>query len=718
LRDLVYRYGDFRNAKDVGLVLPKTEQTQVFLKMSEEQKDKYQDLRTSYESIVTGHMTATDRYRALSILSRMGAVALHPELDEAPVVGYKANGDELRKWTWENASKVRDYASPKLTEVVRRILAKPDCAHIVFVEPVAVHRWLLWCLRDAGYPIERVAILNADQAPKPLQRQEIAEAFNGSPAIYDDNGQLVQEAVPRRYDVVIANSVAYEGTDLQTHTCRVYHLDLPYEPATVQQRNGRADRQGNLQSVLEIVWLLSEKSYDAIKLGMIAGKLRWMNDLLTGSMRETSNPAAGMDLSVEDMLLMLADDPDAARAAMAEIQRRNEAQRRQQVAGRGWNRLTSLVNFLWFARSREEEEEREAARLKAKETVDFLYAIPSEIWPWHFLVEKALAGLPLVVVPITTTGHGGADEYNYRAVFEGMQLKDANGRYITFARAQSWPSLVCRADGSHTWTRAELQTEAIKQLLLQTPILGYGERQGGGEDDWRRSFRAALADLPARGLGVLSLTEAPDEWTSAVWEEFKPAIVAGLVARSAMAPIRSGNTVVLEPVTESASDVIPPTNAGFAEFLARIGRGAHEYSSAQDAATYWWSRSFPRGVADARPLAKLANESGSVSDYRVEGALQKGWGVAEVAEDEFRIFSGSKLLGPVFPRRRDAARLAARWLSTTQVGDDPRDSLDAVELGLLTWIPKQFVLPSLPEVVERAQAKYREAKLVGVSSGV
>ncbi len=46
-------------------------------------------------------------------------------------------------------------------------------------------------------------------------------------------------------------TTAYEGIDLQVRTCQVIHLDLPWEPATLQQRNGRAVRQGNNQAVIE-----------------------------------------------------------------------------------------------------------------------------------------------------------------------------------------------------------------------------------------------------------------------------------------------------------------------------------------------------------------------------------------------------------------------------------------------------------------------------------
>ncbi|MFY0531504.1 helicase-related protein [Nannocystis pusilla] len=52
--------------------------------------------------------------------------------------------------------------------------------------------------------------------------------------------------------MVIANSVAYEGIDLQRRTCMIHHIDLPWTPADLQQRNGRAVRQGNKQRVVMV----------------------------------------------------------------------------------------------------------------------------------------------------------------------------------------------------------------------------------------------------------------------------------------------------------------------------------------------------------------------------------------------------------------------------------------------------------------------------------
>src|SRR5262249_8681893 len=162
------------------------------------------------------------------------------------------------RWTWQNAKMAKDFHSPKLDEAERRVLARPDCGHIIFGDNVPVHYWFRALLIEAGIPEARIGVLNAEVAKTPLARQRIAEQFNGTPALLNERGEIEMEGEPPSIDVVIANATAYEGIDLQVRTCQVIHLDLPWEPATLQQRNGRAVRQGNTQAVIKVIYILAD----------------------------------------------------------------------------------------------------------------------------------------------------------------------------------------------------------------------------------------------------------------------------------------------------------------------------------------------------------------------------------------------------------------------------------------------------------------------------
>jgi hypothetical protein len=257
---------------------------------------------------------------------QLALVSVHPEL----VTSRPEKG-----WTGKNWNQVSQFRSPKLDHCATGVLKRSRCGHIIFCEPVGAHYWMREVLVERGIPRERIAILNAEEAPTSLSRQVIAERFNGSAPILDEQGNIEQEGEAPAYDVVIANSFAYEGIDLHIRTCVVHHLDLPWEPATLQQRNGRAVRQGNTQAVIGILYYISQGSIDAARLTIILGKLNWMKDILQSAERETNNPAAGSELS-QDELVMFLYSPDELATIRAKMAAKKQEEDRRAARRRAW----------------------------------------------------------------------------------------------------------------------------------------------------------------------------------------------------------------------------------------------------------------------------------------------------------------------------------------------------------------------------------------------
>ena len=211
--------------------------------------------------------------------------------------------------------------------------------HKVFVENIAVHTWVKKAIIEAGLPDHRIAILNAEVAADPETRQQIAERFNGVGKPGDDEHQ------PPDFDVVIANSVACEGVDLQRRTCAIHHLDLPWDPATLQQRNGRGVRQGNRFERVKIHYYLGRPSGDGRRLALIDKKRSWMASLVQGQDRVTNNPAATVHVSVEDILLDIVPPEERARVLKErEEEAKRLAEQQAQRARIGANKLLSQVN--------------------------------------------------------------------------------------------------------------------------------------------------------------------------------------------------------------------------------------------------------------------------------------------------------------------------------------------------------------------------------------
>src|SRR5262249_52131795 len=104
LRDVIFRYAEFKTAEEVGLRLPETRVEQVRVPMSAAQLAKYEAYVEQYQSALQrSREDPKARFVALGLLQRMALVAIHPELDSGPL-----NKDGKPEWTWQNARQVRD----------------------------------------------------------------------------------------------------------------------------------------------------------------------------------------------------------------------------------------------------------------------------------------------------------------------------------------------------------------------------------------------------------------------------------------------------------------------------------------------------------------------------------------------------------------------------------------------------------------------------------
>lgn len=694
LRDIIFRYGEFKTAQEVGLKLPEAKRINEFIQMGEDQLGLYRTLRKEYEEIVTSREGMKEKHKLLGLLQKMALVALHPELISQPKEG----------WTWASAAaNVKNRESPKLKRVVELIRKKPGCGHIVFCDNVAVHRWLFDLLVASGVDPSRIAVLNAERAKTALARQEIADGFNGTQPIVDEQtGLLIQEGVAPKYDIVIANAIAYEGIDLQIRTCVVYHLDLPYEPATLQQRNGRAVRQFNTQAVVEIYYLLSDKSYDAIKLTLITGKLRWMSDILQSSDRETSNPAAELDFNNDEFLLLLADDPEAAKKALAEIKLRNEEEQRQQAAFQAWLRVGQLIGKIELVESiQASEDQREQGRKDAMDIWRYLSAVPTDAWPWIDVCKIVLSGVRCATLALNDE----KGRSTFRLVYEGLSLpNDSEGGAILFGNVGRG-SFSYRKRAGHVWKRADYApakwafVAAIPPSVFLPPALPQIV-----EDPWEQSLLNAIPGLRyggTSGLGGLGLHAAPDYWSADVWQRFGDKILENL-AYSTTAPVRSGETVAFDLArTSKFTDVLPPTNAGYAELLARVKAGQHKLGAVQDQAREWWGRDVPRGIADDRQIYDLSRTDGSAMRLRSEGLYRQTVVVLEEMEGRWLLaLAGmpSKELNLMAFSNLEFAKLAARWLAQV-FSDEKTLVLDSRKRRTVEWIQAQSDLPTLAGVL-------------------
>jgi SNF2 family DNA or RNA helicase len=81
--------------------------------------------------------------------------------------------------------------------------------------------------------------------------------------------------------VLVASQVGAEGIDLQVYTRRIVHYDLEWNPARMEQREGRGDRVGRrLKEKLSILYCLVPGTYDERMFHQLVARDRWHGVLL------------------------------------------------------------------------------------------------------------------------------------------------------------------------------------------------------------------------------------------------------------------------------------------------------------------------------------------------------------------------------------------------------------------------------------------------------
>ncbi|HKT52848.1 MAG TPA: SNF2-related protein [Caulobacteraceae bacterium] len=281
LRNLMRRYIDRKTAEDVGLQLPAKEDRQHLVEISAAQKEVYAELREMADRAKNAGSSASGEGHPFAIMSNMDKASLDLELyDPARYAGAR---------------------SPKIEECVAKVRdGLADGGQIIFCDAVPAHDKIVRLLVEAGVPRDQIGVMNANVASTSAKRQNLADGYR--------NGKL---------KVMIGNSTMEEGVDgLQFGTSDIHHLNIPWTASAIQQRNGRAVRQGNTAEAIRLHTYLAKGTFDGYRYQTITAKRDWQDLLWNGGDR-VENLAFEGGLSHEEMLIALSEDPDAAREELA-----------------------------------------------------------------------------------------------------------------------------------------------------------------------------------------------------------------------------------------------------------------------------------------------------------------------------------------------------------------------------------------------------------------
>ncbi|MEZ4364024.1 MAG: DISARM system SNF2-like helicase DrmD [Kofleriaceae bacterium] len=188
---------------------------------------------------------------------------------------------------------------------------------LLFTEYGDTKRYLLQLLGAAldGTHLADERILQLHGGMSEDQREEVQRAFNGPP---DEH--------PVR--ILLATDAAREGVNLQGACADLFHMDVPWNPARMEQRNGRIDR--TLQPAPEVrchYFFYPHRAEDLVlqklvaKVGTIQAELGSLGGVVMDRL------AAALELGIDARTAADLDDAEAASEVRATVKEELESQR-------------------------------------------------------------------------------------------------------------------------------------------------------------------------------------------------------------------------------------------------------------------------------------------------------------------------------------------------------------------------------------------------------
>jgi len=157
--------------------------------------------------------------------------------------------------------------------------------------------WMEKRLRDAGIPAKQVAFMGDHK--KSTAKLKLFKDVNAG-----------------RVRILVGSSKNMgTGVNAQQRLIALHHLDTPWYPADLEQREGRIIRQGNKNPLVEIYAFSTKGSYDAVMWQMLASKQQFIDQALSGDTSVRSIDDLSDVSQFQIATAMTAGDPRAIQLA-------------------------------------------------------------------------------------------------------------------------------------------------------------------------------------------------------------------------------------------------------------------------------------------------------------------------------------------------------------------------------------------------------------------
>jgi hypothetical protein len=298
LQQMFRSFSDVQTAQMLDLPRPKLtggKPTVIACPMSAEQEELQTELVSRYERLRSERVDPRID-NALNITTDGRKLALDPRLLSADSYGHtdcKINvlADNLAR-IW------RETAPNKGTQLVFCDLGIRQTAW-----GFSVYDHLIDVLIDSGIPKDQIATIG--EADSDAKKQALFEKVrNGTVRVLIGSTQKMGT-----------------GTNVQKRLVALHHLDAPWKPAEVEQRDGRILRQGNNNPEVAIYRYVTEGSFDAYMWQALETKARFISQVMTGdSAIRRAEDIGGQEFSYAEVKAIASGNPAVLTLAEAEAE--------------------------------------------------------------------------------------------------------------------------------------------------------------------------------------------------------------------------------------------------------------------------------------------------------------------------------------------------------------------------------------------------------------
>lgn len=262
----MYRsFADVQTSDMVKLDVPEAEKEVVNLKPSDEVMEYADEIAARAEQIYRGGVDPTED-NMLKVTSDGKKLALDPRLYEDTA------GDEVNSKINTCAEKIyevwKDTAPQRGTQLVFCDLSTPKkaFADYEYGKDFDVYNELKYKLVQIGIPENEIAYIHEANSDK--QKQSLFDNVNAG-----------------RVRVLIGSTEKCgAGTNVQQRIAALHHLDTPYRPRDLTQREGRAIRQGNTFEKVKIFTYVKERTFDSYSYQILENKQKFISQIDRGDL--------------------------------------------------------------------------------------------------------------------------------------------------------------------------------------------------------------------------------------------------------------------------------------------------------------------------------------------------------------------------------------------------------------------------------------------------